>query len=61
MKDELKDTLIKNWNMEEEKNNIISAIAHDVKTPLTIIRGHAEILEEIGLKDQKKAEKYLKL
>lgn len=61
MKDELKDTLIKNWNMEEEKNNIISAIAHDVKTPLTIIRGHAEILEEIGLKDQKKAEKYLKV
>jgi len=61
MKNELRDTLIKNWNMEEEKDNIISAIAHDVKTPLTIIRGHAEILEEIGLKDQDKTQKYLKV
>lgn len=61
MKDELKNTLIKNWNMEEEKNNVTSAIAHDIKTPLTIIRGHVEILEEIDLRNQEKAKKHLKV
>lgn len=61
MKDELKNTLIKNWNMEEERNNVTSAIAHDIKTPLTIIRGHVEILEEIDLRNQEKAQKHLKV
>lgn len=61
MKDELKNTLIKNWNMEEERNNVTSAIAHDIKTPLTIIRGHVEILEEIDLRNQEKAKKHLKV
>ncbi|WP_446899161.1 HAMP domain-containing sensor histidine kinase [Clostridium sp. LBM24168] len=46
MKRALKDSLEKQWNMESTRKNQISSLAHDIKTPLTIIRGNAELMKE---------------
>lgn len=44
MKTELRLSLEKQWKMEQTKKTQISALAHDLKTPLTVVRGNAEIL-----------------
>ncbi|ENQ3077284.1 HAMP domain-containing histidine kinase [Bacillus cereus] len=49
MKDELNDSLRKQWEMETNRREQIAALAHDVKTPLTILRGNAELLNEFTL------------
>ncbi|MBU3103587.1 sensor histidine kinase [Clostridium gasigenes] len=46
MKTELKKSLEQQWNVEEAKKKQISALAHDLKTPLTIIKGNAELLSD---------------
>lgn len=46
MKDALQDSLEKQWRMEKEKQEQLAALAHDVKTPLTVIRGNAELMAE---------------
>ena len=46
MKDTLQDSLKAQWDMEKIKQEQLSALAHDIKTPLTIIRGNAELLKE---------------
>lgn len=73
MKDELRTSLEKQWNMEELRKNEISALAHDIKTPLTIIKGNAELMKEnlshdinlkyndYILKSTDEIEKYLKI
>lgn len=47
MKSALKDSLEKQWDMERGRKDQISALAHDIKTPLTIIKGNAELVKEI--------------
>lgn len=47
MKDALQTSLEKQWELERSRREQISALAHDIKTPLTIIRGNAELLQEI--------------
>ena len=44
MRDELRLSLENQWKAEQSRKEQISALAHDLKTPLTIIRGNAEIL-----------------
>lgn len=44
MRKELKLSLENQWKAEQSRKEQISALAHDLKTPLTIIRGNAEIL-----------------
>ncbi|KAJ51986.1 signal transduction histidine kinase [Clostridium tetanomorphum] len=46
MRKELKNSLDAKWQMERERKESTSAIAHDLKTPLTIINGHVELLLE---------------
>lgn len=46
LKSALKDSLNRQWDMERQKQEQLSSLAHDIKTPLTIIRGNAELLEE---------------
>jgi len=46
MKNELRTSLEKQWNMEETRKNQISSLAHDIKTPITIIKGNAELINE---------------
>ena len=46
MKEALKKSLEIQWKSEEKKKMQIAALAHDIKTPLTIIKGNAELLSE---------------
>lgn len=50
MKLELKESLAKQWNMEKTRREQIAALAHDIKTPLTIMKGNSELLGELNLK-----------
>jgi len=52
MKTELKKSLEKQWNIEGAKKEQISALAHDLKTPLTIIKGNAELLSDSTLNSE---------
>lgn len=42
----LAQSLKKQWEMEQQRSREMAALAHDLKTPLTIIRGNAELLME---------------
>ena len=44
MRAALRDSLMENWKAEQDKQNQISALTHDLKTPLTVTRGNAELL-----------------
>lgn len=46
LKAALSASLKEQWNMEQSKNFQLSAIAHDLKTPLTVIKGNTELLLE---------------
>ncbi|EON72948.1 ethylene receptor MEETR1 [Lysinibacillus sphaericus OT4b.31] len=46
MKDALQISLKQQWELEQSRREQISALAHDIKTPLTIIRGNAELLQD---------------
>lgn len=46
LKSALSSSLKEQWEMERHKNFQLSAIIHDVKTPLTIIKGNTELLLE---------------
>lgn len=46
MKEALKESLYRQWNLEKGREEQIAALAHDIKTPLTVIRGNAELLAE---------------
>jgi len=60
MKTELGLSLEKQWRMEQAKKTQISALAHDLKTPLTVIRGNAEMLcETEETEEQKEYTRYI--
>ena len=73
MKDELRTSLEKQWNREKLRKEQISALAHDINTPLTIIKGNAELIKESSieagnmkyndyiLKSADEIEKYLRM
>lgn len=46
LRDALEASLTTQWQKEQQKNEQLAALAHDIKTPLTVIRGNAELLEE---------------
>ncbi|MGE7917209.1 sensor histidine kinase [Lysinibacillus xylanilyticus] len=46
MKEALNSSLKQQWETEQTRREQISALAHDLKTPLTIIRGNAELLQD---------------
>ena len=54
MRNALRESLEKQWKTEQEKNRQMSALAHDIKTPLTIVRGNAELLSETELTPEQK-------
>jgi len=54
MKDELKESLKEQWNLENAKKEQIASLAHDIKTPLTIIKGNTELLKESSVSDEQK-------
>lgn len=42
----LSSSLKEQWDKEQQKKSQLSALAHDIKTPLTVIKGNAELLAE---------------
>ncbi len=59
MRAALKDALVQQWQMEEERRYMISSISHDLRTPLTIIQGHAESLLDGAMSNPERVERYL--
>ncbi len=59
MKDALKETLDKQWAMEEDRKEIISSLSHDLRSPLTVIKGKVELLLEGSYKNEERALYYL--
>lgn len=49
LKEELKTSLKDQWQMQQQKKEQLAALAHDIKTPLTIVKGNAQLLQESNL------------
>ena len=54
MKEALKVSLKKQWKLEQTRREQISALAHDIKTPITIVRGNVELLVETNQTEEQK-------
>lgn len=54
LKNELRDSLTAQWRVEQTKKKQIAALAHDIKTPLTIVKGNAELLSESSLTEEQR-------
>lgn len=54
MKDNLKISLEKQWNAEQLQREQIAAFAHDLKTPLTVIQGNIDLINETELDDEQR-------
>lgn len=52
----LADSLASQWAMEQQREREIASLTHDLKTPLTIIRGNAELLGEEALEGVQREE-----
>ncbi len=46
MGQQLTDSLQRQWQLEQQRTEQVAALAHDLKTPLTIIQGNTELLAE---------------
>ena len=46
MEQALQKSLKEQWEARQQKQEQVAALAHDIKTPLTIIRGNAELVQE---------------
>ena len=53
MRVNLKDSLIKQWDLEEKRKENIANIAHDLKTPLSIVNTYSEALIGGMVKEEK--------
>ena len=54
LKQALRNSLAEQWRAEKMRQAQISALAHDLKTPLTIVRGNTELLYDTTLSDEQK-------
>lgn len=59
MRDELQYSLNTKWLIEQERSDMIAAIGHDLRTPLTVIKGHIEVLQESNLDNKERLHKYI--
>ncbi len=48
-------------DQEQRKNDLVVYLAHDIKTPLTMIIGYLSLLDEIKDMDESRREKYIKV
>lgn len=55
MKIALSRSLREKWTEEANRKNQISSLAHDLKTPVAIIHGNAELLKETKLSDEQRS------
>ena len=60
MKESLKASLEQQWKAEQMQKEQIAALAHDLKTPLTVIQGNADLICETELdKEQRLYAEYI--
>lgn len=52
MKVSLKESLLKEWKANQRQREQIASLAHDIKTPLTVIQGNTELLQETPLTEE---------
>ncbi|WP_297423834.1 sensor histidine kinase KdpD [Clostridium sp.] len=51
----LKESLEKQWSLEQRRKDQIYALAHDFKTPMTVLKGNVDLLQNI-ITDETNAE-----
>lgn len=54
MKEALKTSLQEQWTLQQNRRDQISALAHDIKTPITVVKGNADLLLETDLTPEQK-------
>jgi signal transduction histidine kinase len=50
----LKDALKTQWRLEQNRKAQISALAHDIKTPITVLKGNIDLLQVSNIDDASK-------
>lgn len=59
LRTELQQSLEREWRQQEEMREMIAALSHDLRTPITIIQGHVEGLARAGDKRSERLDRYL--
>lgn len=54
MREALRKSLEEQWRMEQSRKEQMSALAHDLKTPLTLVRGNAELICDTELNGEQR-------
>lgn len=54
MKESLKTSLEQQWKTEQMQKEQIASLAHDLKTPLTVIQGNADLISETELNEEQR-------
>lgn len=52
MRDELRTALETQWALQKQQENLIQTVTHDIRTPITLIKGNHELLAENLTEDQ---------
>ena len=61
MKEELRKSLSEQWKMEQERVEMVEALAHDLKSPISIIMGYTDSLLEHHTGNNEKLQQYLEI
>jgi signal transduction histidine kinase len=59
MQAELKTSLSAQWEMEQERVEMVEALAHDLKTPISIVLAYTESLQDSKDLDPERTRRYL--
>lgn len=59
MRIRLRDTIQEQHEIEKRRKRLIASITHDLRTPLTSIKGYVEAIQDGIVKDQETYDKYL--
>ncbi len=59
MRIRLKDTILEQHELEKRRKRLIASITHDLRTPLTSIKGYVEALQDGIVKDEETYNQYL--
>ena len=59
MQEALKKSLFAQWKIEQERTEMVESLAHDLKTPMSVIQGYSEALLDSAPEDEEKEQRYL--